>query len=239
MLPLFPATLDDASGGPLLDAMNALLLTYATALVLGSVHALEADHMAAVTSFAVRRPGIRESVRFGVRWSIGHGGAIVLIGTGLLLLGIHLPEAAGLWLERLVGLVMVGLGAWTVRSARTLHAHAHVHDGGLVHGHLHSHAVHDGHDHRHTATAVGLLHGLAGSGSAVALIPLVGFESPVGGIFYLVLFSIGTIGGMALYGLLAGLVLGRAADGSVRLARLLARVTGVFTMVIGSVWLLR
>jgi ABC-type nickel/cobalt efflux system permease component RcnA len=219
--------------------MNALFLTYATALVLGSVHALEADHMAAVTSFAVRRPGIRESVRFGMRWSIGHGGAIILIGTGILLLGIQLPRAADHWLERLVGLVMVGLGAWTVRGARELHAHSHAHDDGVIHAHLHSHAVRDDHDHGHAVTAVGLLHGLAGSGSAVALIPLVGFESPAGGIFYLVLFAIGTTGGMTLYGLLAGLVLGRAADGSVRLARLLARVTGGFTMVIGFAWLLR
>jgi ABC-type nickel/cobalt efflux system permease component RcnA len=219
--------------------MNAIFLTYATALVLGTVHALEADHMAAVTSFAVRRPGIRESVRFGVRWSVGHGGAIVLIGSGILLLGLQLPAAAGHWLERLVGLVMVGLGAWTFRGARELHAHAHTHGDGVVHAHLHSHAVHDDHDHGHAVTAVGLLHGLAGSGSAIALIPLVGFESPAGGIFYLVLFSIGTIGGMALYGLLAGAVLGRAAEGSVRLARTLARVTGAFTMMIGLVWLLR
>jgi sulfite exporter TauE/SafE len=239
VIPAVSIELDDASGGPLLDAMSALFLTYATALVLGTVHALEADHMAAVTSFAVRRPGMRESVRFGVRWSVGHGGAIILIGTGLLLLGIHLPAAAGHWLERLVGVVMIGLGAWTFRGARALHAHAHSHAGGVVHAHLHSHAVHDDHDHRHAATAVGLLHGLAGSGSAVALIPLVGFESPASGIFYLVLFAIGTIAGMAMYGLLAGLVLGRAADGSARLARLLARVTGVFTMVIGFVWLLR
>ncbi|MBR9988903.1 MAG: hypothetical protein KFH98_04060, partial [Gemmatimonadetes bacterium] len=165
--------------------MNALLLTYSTALVLGTLHALEADHMAAVTSFAVRRPGIRESVRFGVRWSIGHGGAIILIGAGLLLLGIHLPAAAGHWLEKLVGVVMVGLGVWTFRGARELHAHSHTHDDGLVHGHVHSHAVHDDHDHGHAVTAVGMLHGLAGSGSAIALIPLVGFESPANGILYL------------------------------------------------------
>jgi sulfite exporter TauE/SafE len=219
--------------------MNALFLTYATALVLGSVHALEADHMAAVTSFAVRRPGVRAAVRFGIRWSIGHGGAIVLIGTAIVLLGIQLPAAAGHWLERLVGVVMVGLGAWTLRGARALHAHAHAHDNGAVHAHLHSHAVHDDHDHGHAVTAVGLLHGLAGSGSAVALIPLVGFESPGSGILYLVLFSLGTIGGMAVYGLLAGLVLGRAAESSVRIARLLARGTGAFTMLVGFVWLLR
>lgn len=219
--------------------MTALFITYATALVLGSVHALEADHMAAVTSFAVRRPGMRESVRFGMRWAVGHGGAIVLIGSGLLLLGIHLPQDASHWLERLVGVVMIGLGIWTFRGARALHAHTHVHDDVVEHAHLHSHAVHDDHDHGHAVTAVGLLHGLAGSGSAIALIPLVGFDSPASGILYLLLFSVGTIGGMVLYGLLAGAVLGRAADGSVRLARLLARVTGVFTIVVGTVWLFR
>ena len=231
--------LDDASHGPLLERMTPLLLTYATALVLGSAHALEADHMAAVTSFVVRRPGVREAVRFGVHWSVGHGAAIVLLGAGLLLLGIHVPEATGHWLERFVGVVMIGLGAWTFRGASRLHVHAHVH-GDVAHTHVHSHAVTaSSHDHGHAVTAVGLLHGLAGSGSAVALIPVVGFESPASGILYLVLFAIGTVGAMAVYGLLAGVLADRAAERSVRLARGLARVTGVFTMVIGFVWLLR
>jgi sulfite exporter TauE/SafE len=219
--------------------MTALFLSYATALVLGSLHALEADHMAAVTSFAVRRPGIRDAVRFSVRWSIGHGGAIVLIGTGLILLGVQMPGGAAHWLERLVGVVMIGLGGWTFLGARDLHVHAHSHADGLIHAHLHSHALVDDHDHGHAVTAVGLLHGLAGSGAAVALIPLVAFDSPVSGILYLVLFAIGTIGGMALYGLLAGLVVGRTAGYSVGLARLLARSTGTVTMLIGFVWLLR
>lgn len=220
--------------------MTPLILTYATALVLGSIHALEADHMAAVTSFVVRRPGIREAVRFGVHWSVGHGTAIVLLGAGLILLGIHVPDATGHWLERLVGAVMIGLGTWTFRGASRLHAHAHAH-GDASHTHIHSHAVtgRSSHDHGHAVTAVGLLHGLAGSGSAVALIPVIGFESPASGILYLVLFAVGTVGGMAVYGLLAGIVAGRAAEQSVRVARLLARVTGVFTMVIGFVWLLR
>lgn len=218
--------------------MNALFLTYATALLLGTLHAIEADHMAAVTAFAVRRPGAASALRFGVRWALGHGGAIVLTGTALILLGVHLPAGTSHWLERLVGIVMVGLGAWTIRGARALHAHTHSHDG-IAHAHVHSHAIAEDHDHGHAVTAVGLLHGLAGSGSAVALIPLVGFESPASGILYLVLFAIGTVGGMALYGLVAGIVVGRTAASSVRLARLLAHVTGAFTIAIGLVWLLR
>lgn len=215
--------------------MSTLLLTYSTALLLGSLHALEADHMAAVTSFAVRRPSLRAAMRFGVRWSVGHGGAIVLVGAGLIILGVNLPEAAATWLERLVGVVMIGLGAWTFRGAGAIHVHEHRH-AGHAHAHIHSHALTDDHDHGHAVTAVGLIHGLAGSGAAVALIPVVGFDSPGPAILYLVAFAVGTIAAMAVYGLLAGMVVGRAAERSVGLARGLARATGAFTILVGLVW---
>jgi ABC-type nickel/cobalt efflux system permease component RcnA len=232
--------------------MSALVLTYSTALLLGSLHAFEADHMAAVTSFAVRKPGLRDAVRFAVRWAVGHGGAIVLIGGGLLLLGVRVPESTEHLLERLVGVVMIGLGIWTFRSARALHAHTHGHDDGIEHAHVHAHPpavaaqaasahAHSRatHEHSHASTAVGLVHGLAGSGAAVALIPVVGFESPLRGILFLLIFALGTVAAMALYGLFAGVVVGRTADSSTRLARLLARGTGLFTIVVGCVWLLR
>jgi sulfite exporter TauE/SafE len=219
--------------------MTPLFLTYATALLLGSLHALEADHMAAVTSFAVRRPGPRAAVRFAVRWSAGHGGAIILVGAGLLLLGIQLPAAAEHWLERLVGVVMIGLGIWTVRGAGALHAHVHHHADGAAHTHVHSHAIDRGHGHGHAVTAVGLVHGLAGTGAAVALIPVIGFDSPARGILYLVVFAVGTVVAMGVYGLLAGFVVGRSAESSARLGRMLARGTGAFTIVVGLVWLLR
>jgi nickel/cobalt transporter (NicO) family protein len=223
--------------------MSALVLTYSTALLLGSLHAFEADHMAAVTSFAVRRPGLRTAVRFAVRWAAGHGGAIVLVGGGLLFLGVRVPEATEHLLERLVGVVMIGLGIWTFRGARALHAHLHSHDDGTRHTHVHTHpAAHAhpaAHGHGHGVTAVGLVHGLAGSGAAVALIPVIGFESPLSGVLFLTIFAVGTILAMALYGLFAGLIVGRTAENSTRLAQLLARGTGVLTVIIGFVWLLR
>jgi hypothetical protein len=52
-------------------------------------------------------------------------------------------------------------------------------------------------------------------------------------------FAAGTVVAMALYGLLAGVVVGRTAHNSVRLAQRLARGTGVFTILIGLIWLLR
>jgi nickel/cobalt transporter (NicO) family protein len=219
--------------------MSALVLTYSTALLLGSLHALEADHMAAVTAFVVRRPGVRDAVRFAIRWSAGHGGAIILIGAGLLLLGVRLPEATEHLLERFVGVVMIGLGFWAFRGARALHSHPHVHADGTQHDHVHSHAFGHAHKRGHAATAVGLVHGLAGSGAAVALIPVIGFESPAAGVAYLVVFAVGTVVAMGLYGLLAGAIFGRTAGSSLCVAHLLARSTGVFTVAVGVVWLVR
>lgn len=219
------------------------LMTLASALALGSLHALEPDHMAAVTNFAVRRPRPRAALLFGVRWAIGHGGAILAVGAVLLVFGATVPESATAGLERLVGVVMIGLGIWTLRAARTLHVHTHAHADGTVHAHLHAHAApadrQDGHDHRHAVTAIGLLHGLAGSGSAIALIPLVGFRSPGAALLYLACFALGTIGAMALYTMLAGVVLGRAASASAPLARAIAHATGAVTIAIGAIWLLR
>jgi sulfite exporter TauE/SafE len=104
---------------------------------------------------------------------------------------------------------------------------------------VHSHALAKTHDHGHAVTALGMAHGLAGSGSAVALIPVVGFESVAGAIVYLVLFALGTVAGMAFYGFIAGTVFGRSAERSVKLARGLTRVTGIATVIIGVVWVLR
>lgn len=215
----------------------SLLLLYGTALLVGSVHALEPDHMAAVTSFAVRRPRWRDAVRFGIRWAAGHGAAIVLVGTCMLLVGLRFPDAATEWLERGVGVVLVGLGAWTIRGAKRLHAHRHVHRDGTVHAHVHSHAIVEDHEHRHAATVVGVLHGLAGTAPAVALVPITNFESPAAGVLYLVLFAVGTACGMALYALLAGFLVGRGAFRSERTARTLAIVTGCVTMAVGVLWL--
>jgi sulfite exporter TauE/SafE len=107
-----------------------------------------------------------------------------------------------------------------------------------VHAHVHSHALKSTHDHTHAAATVGVVHGLAGTGAAVALIPVVGFEAPVAAVGYLVVFAFGTAAAMALYGMVAGLLVGRAAARSARWARALARSAGVSTIIIGCVWLI-
>jgi nickel/cobalt transporter (NicO) family protein len=216
-----------------------IFLPYTTALLLGSVHALEADHMAAVTAFAVRRPAPLAAAGFGVRWAAGHGLAVTVVGALLLLLGLTIPLPAAAWLDRSVGLVLIALGLWTAWHASRLHAHVHHHHDGVEHAHLHSHAFRAEHDHAHAATMIGALHGLAGAAPAVALLQVARSTSFLQGMSYLATFAVGTALGMALYALLTGWLVGRAAIRSERLARALGKLTGAGTIAIGVIWLLR
>lgn len=209
-----------------------------TALMLGSLHAFEADHLAAVTSFAVQKPTAQQSMGFGLRWAFGHGTAILVAGVLLILVGLKLPDRTTAIMERAVGLVLIGLGVWTVVATRAMHAHEHAH-GASRHRHVHWHVFRRGHDHKHAPTVVGLLHGLAGAAPAVALVPLATFDTTFGGISYLLLFAIGTAVSMTGYALLAGYVAGRAAQATERLGRGIGQLTGVGTIAIGIVWLIR
>jgi ABC-type nickel/cobalt efflux system permease component RcnA len=215
-----------------------LQLPLVTALVLGSLHAFEADHLAAVTSFAVQKPSPQQSVGFGFRWAVGHGTSILIAGLFLIFLGLKIPESATAVMERLVGLVLIGLGIWTMVATRAMHAHDHMHEG-AHHVHLHSHLLDGGHDHRHAPTIVGLMHGLAGAAPAVALVPLALFDSAFGGISYLLLFAIGTAVSMSVYALFAGYVAGRATRLAEKFGRAVGQLTGVSTIIIGIVWLIR
>lgn len=240
------------------------LLPYWTALVLGSVHALEADHMAAVTSFAVRRPAPRDAIRFGIQWAIGHGAVVIAAGAVLLFIGLSIPDAATAWLEKIVGGVLILLGGSTMLHAARLHAHgtaghAHLHSHKLPQPHGHSHAedvepVHSHAVHSHSArsphapgrrswsqapTAIGALHGLAGAAPAVALLQVATMNSVAGGMLYLTIFAVGTAIGMAAYAAITGFVAGRAALASERAARVVGLVGGLATIAIGFFWILR
>ena len=188
------------------------------ALGFGVAHAFEPDHMAAVSTFVANRPKPREAALFGVRWAIGHGFSLFLLGSLLWLLKRAAeksqPElfASGV-LEKVVGLVLVGLGVWTLfqivssRASKT-HAHAHFHDG-----HLHTHDGSEAHSHAHShqgglaSLGMGVLHGAAGTGAFVGQ-SAVSLSSSYAFVFaYTLLFSIGVLLSMGIYaGALGGLI---------------------------------
>jgi sulfite exporter TauE/SafE len=215
--------------------LTALLLT---AFVIGLVHALEPDHMVAVTTFVTRRPGARAAVGFGVRWGLGHALAVVVVGTIIIALGVQVPSGLEAGLEGLVGVVLIGLGAWVLWKARTLTAHQHVHPSGESHTHIHVHGDREHHRHGNALGLVGALHGLAGTGPVVALIPLALSDSRLAAGGYLAIFGIGTIVGMALFALTVGWFYGETAQRSERVARGLSVAVGLASVGVGIWWII-
>jgi len=207
------------------------LLPLITALVAGFAHALEPDHMAAVTTFVSRRPRPVEAVGFGLRWGVGHSAAILLVGMALIALDLRFSETLTRGLEFGVGGMLLALGAWLLWSV--LHERAH-RMAGREHAHAHDHA--HGHGHSHGTLWVGMAHGLAGTAPLVALVATVTQSAWAAGA-YLLFFGVGTTVAMGLYAMAAGLVFDRAGTRVPRLGRTLRTLTALGSAVLGIVWM--
>jgi ABC-type nickel/cobalt efflux system permease component RcnA len=178
--------------------------------LLGMQHALEADHIAAVSSIAARRTNIGDIVKHGLTWGLGHTLTLFAVAGAAVLVGQALPEHFAEPLEIAVGIMLIGLGAhlvWRLWRDR-VHFHAHGHDDGRVHFHAHSHdgdkgphvrAVH-AHSHppgfRWRTLLVGLMHGMAGS-AALLVLAASKASGAAAGLGYIALFGVGSMVGMA------------------------------------------
>ncbi|MFI5234118.1 MAG: hypothetical protein ACHQXA_00265 [Gemmatimonadales bacterium] len=227
-------------------------VTLGTAAVLGFLHALEMDHMLAVTAFVSRRPALATAAGFGARWGVGHSISVCLAGGILIVTGVHWPERYDSVGEIVVGILLFGLGAWALRSASKLHLHPAEEHGGHAHLHLHRQAAADhahphergsapGHDHvhRHGITGVGMLHGLAGTAGVVALVPVTLITSKILGFGYLVAFGVGVTAGMTLFAFIAALAMRTAAERSLQWGRRIAAGIGLAGILAGIWWVWR
>jgi ABC-type nickel/cobalt efflux system permease component RcnA len=206
--------------------MDSPLLVLGLGFVLGLKHATEADHLVAVTTIVSEHRSVWRSAVVGGLWGIGHTASLFAAGVVLILLRVSIPERIRIALELSVALMIVFLGTrilyLVLRRGRDMHVHAHTHDG-RTHTHLHFHERADAHaaTDEHTVTharhrglwgwrpvAVGMVHGLAGS-AALTLFVLTEVMSGGGsrllGFTYLLIFGVGSIGGMLLMSALISL----------------------------------
>lgn len=188
--------------------LESNLLTFLTVgFLLGLRHALDADHLAAVSTVLAERPSVRASGLVGFWWGVGHTLTLMLVGAVVLVSGIHIPEQFALVAESGVGLLLVVLGGTLALKLfrERWHLHSHVHDG-EPHVHLHSHQRREDHAHPHWARQsirpllIGMAHGVAGS--AALMLVIVSNTSGIGqGLLYIAVFGLGSIGGMLMIGL--------------------------------------
>lgn len=226
-----------------------MLILLLTAGMIGFLHALEVDHMLAVSAFVSRRPSVPLAARFGARWGLGHSIAVLAAGGVLLALGIRWPSRWDALGEALVGAMLIGLGGWALVSARRMHLHSveehgghshlHVHGTGAEHTHAHGHDAKSP-DHSHGGiTAVGFLHGLAGTSAVVALVPVTLMADVRAGLGYLAAFGIGVTLAMTLFAMAAAAAMQRAHARSLALGRWTVTAVGLAGVVTGIYWIAR
>lgn len=219
--------------------MMSSLFTSLLGLSLGMRHALEPDHLAAVSTLATEHKGAKAGLWLGAWWGIGHSVSLLMVGGALALFEAKMPERLALIFELLVAVMVVGLGlraiARSLREGRAGAVQAHAH-GSVVH----AHSMPGAHVHLLSSTfatrplIIGVMHGLAGSGALTALV-LAELPSSAARLTYIAVFGAGSVLGMALLSGLAGFPLRRLAR-SPRLASLLLGVTGSVSAVIGVWW---
>jgi high-affinity nickel permease len=179
--------------------------------VLGFRHALDADHVAAVSTMLARSSSVWRSGLVSLYWGVGHTVVLLAAGTLVMAFQVSIPDPVAQALEGAVGLMLVCLGgslAWTLYVERW-HWHSHEHDGAR---HLHIHHHQQGADHNHLhwwngawkPFVVGMVHGLAGS-AALLLLVLSNVRTLGEGLTYIAVFGVGSIFGMMLTGALISL----------------------------------
>ena len=219
--------------------MEATLLSVlALGFILGIKHAIEPDHVIAVSTIASQSKKLWHASLAGVFWGIGHTATLFIIGIILILLKGEIPEKWAMSLEFLVGIMLVYLGVKTIFSFKNIHIHHHQHDGD-DHKHVHSHQNSGEHNHKHQhkkttylqSMFIGLVHGLAGSG-AMVLLTMSTVKSIGEAAIYILIFGAGTVIGMLFFTTIIGIpfVLSKK---NKTISRPLGIVTGVISTVFG------
>lgn len=222
----------------------SLVTALGLGLLLGLRHALDADHVAAVSTLVARERGLARSCLLGAFWGAGH--TLALLGAGVAVIVFKLTITPGLeaTLERMVGVVLVLLGGHVLLRALgglLVHGHEHSHDG-VLHRHPHVHIGSPDAAHVHLIRlggrpfVVGLLHGLAGS-AALTLLVLGSIPSPIGALVYILVFGVGSTAGMLLLSGLVGLPVALAANGGRRVETAIQVLAGVGSVALG-IWML-
>jgi len=171
-------------------------------------HALEPDHLAAVSTLVTEEDDPRSGLWLGAFWGLGHTLALLGVGLVLALLRTTMSDRLTVGFELLVSGMLLFLGVRALLRARAEMTEGALqpHDHG---GRLHVHAGPGAHVHlgrRAYAVrplVVGIVHGLAGSGALTALV-LAGFDTNLERLAYTLVFGGGSVLGMGLLSGIAG-----------------------------------
>jgi hypothetical protein len=207
--------------------------------LLGMRHALEPDHLAAVSTLITGERHSYQAAFLGICWGLGHTFALIAVGTVLVILRAEMPVRVADVFEFCVALMLIGLGLRAIYVAARqgpagparVHHHGHtvhVHQGAPAHIHIGAWTL------ARRPLLVGAIHGLAGSGALTALV-LTTLPSTAARLTYMVVFGLGSTLGMAALSGLLGWPLARMGHHHA-LARGVSLAVGCVSTVLGLVW---
>ena len=157
--------------------------------LIGMRHALDGDHLAALSVLIVEKPSIRRAAKQGALWGMGHSLTLFLMGVAVIVLDLQLSVQLASVLELLVGVMLIGLGAGLLRRFSQPEPRATP----------------------HRVLGIGFMHGLAGS-SALILLTLSNIQTTSLALGYIGLFGLGSILGMVLVSVALAWPLHRVSD---------------------------
>jgi cytochrome c biogenesis protein CcdA len=158
-------------------------------LLLGCLHALEADHIITVTNLVLNKDSLKKSLRLALQWGFGHSLTLTILAILVFSLDTAFMALMSTTAEQMVGVTMIFLGLIVFfqelkqNSKFKVFAHKDVETSGSQ------------------LFGVGVLHGVAGSTSIFLLIPVALTKSIWGVFSYVGLFCLGMILTMGFYGL--------------------------------------
>lgn len=223
-----------------------------SALVLGFLHGLGADHLMAIAALSLapaeNGPGAyrTRALAVAIRFAIGHA-LLLAVGAGaLIVLGWSLPLAVERGGEILGGALLVVFGAagiWGLVSGR-IYGHTHQHGNEpAAHWHLHvgpreRHPANTAHSH--LPTIIGAVFAISSLRALTMLAPFGGRvdAAPLSTLLVLVaVFGVGILLSMALFGIAYARFMSAAV--AVRLGRAAAFVMGVASIGLGVFWIVQ
>ena len=145
----------------------------------GLEHAFEADHLLAVNTLVSHRENLKQSLKDGIFWGIGHTTTIFFVGILMIGFKLNIGENVFKNFEAGVGIMLIFLGIYRMSKLYFPKQHNHTHNTSRA------------------AFGVGLIHGLAGSGALVVLV-ISQMKTPFEGLMYILIFGLGSIFGMFL-----------------------------------------
>ena len=230
---------------------NNLTITSAIffGILIGFKHALEGDHVIAISTIKNDKNKIINTIWVGISWGLGHSLPLLLLGSIVLILKNQiLDEINNLsgFFELLVEIVLIFLGLQIIirnfRNQNYFHTHSKNHKS-LHTSHNINERKNNNHEDNHyffslipfirpKSFFIGILHGLAGTGALmITLLP--NHSNFLEGIIFLVSFSIGTILSMSLVTIILFAPLKRIS--STKALRIITSTLGAGSIFLGTI----